>query len=235
MTTATTTGNVPPAPLLELRGVRKAYRSPEGESVPVVDVEELMLQPGEQVALKGESGTGKTTLLHLIAGILTPDSGTIRLDGADVTTLPESARDRLRAGKIGYIFQTFNLLHGFTALENVTLATMLAGKPDEPRATALLERVGLAERLHYRPSRLSVGQQQRVAVARALANPPRLVLADEPTGNLDHRHAGEAMDLICGICREQSAALLVVTHDRSMLDRFPRVLELGEINRIAVG
>src|SRR5205085_1632678 len=153
----------------------------------------------------------KTTFLNLIAGILAADSGSVAVDGLEMTKLSEAERDAARAERIGYIFQTFNLLPGYTALENVLLGMMFGPGPDHARAQSLLERVGLKERMTYRPKQLSVGQQQRVAVARALASKPRLVLADEPTGNLDRKHAFEALDLIRAACKENGAALLLVS------------------------
>jgi ABC-type lipoprotein export system ATPase subunit len=132
---------------------------------------------------------------------------------------------------LGYVFQTFNLLQGYTALENVLLGMMFGAGRDNDYAKALLERVGLADRMHYRPRQLSVGQQQRVAVARALANKPKLVLADEPTGNLDHKHAREALELIREICGENGAALLLVSHDRDIIAQFDHVHEFADLNR----
>jgi putative ABC transport system ATP-binding protein len=217
--------------VLVVERLRKAYVAPDGERVPVVDVGELRLAEGAQAALKGRSGSGKTTLLNLIAGVLRADEGRIVVADEEITALPEAGRDRVRAEKLGYVFQTFNLLQGLTALENVILPMMLRGAPDRARATALLERVGMRERLHYRPAQLSVGQQQRVAVARALANRPALVLADEPTGNLDEQHADEALRLLREVCRENGAALLVVSHDARVLGQFERVLDLRELNR----
>jgi len=183
------------------------------------------------VALSGASGLGKTTLLHLIAGILRPDAGSIRLAGQEVTALGEASRDRLRALTLGYIFQTFNLLPGFTCLENVLLGMSFGPGPDRTFAEQLLRRVGLGERLHHRPRQLSTGQQQRVAVARALANRPKLVLADEPTGNLDAANSREALRLIREACAENGAALLLVSHDREVLAAFDRVIPLAELNR----
>jgi putative ABC transport system ATP-binding protein len=183
------------------------------------------------VALRGASGSGKTTLLHLIAGLLQADRGRIVIAGEDMTARSESARDRTRARLLGYVFQSFNLLQGYTALENVMLGMLFGKGVDRDRAKQLLERVGLGHRLHYRPSQLSVGQQQRVAVARALANRPQLVLADEPTGNLDQRHAGEALSLIRDVCRESEAALLLVSHDPQVLSAFEHVVDLGVLNR----
>ena len=219
-------------PLLEIKNLKKSYVAPDGTRQTIVNVPHFALEAGEQMALMGESGTGKTTFLNLIAGILKADSGTIALDGKEITTLSEAERDRLRAGKIGYIFQTFNLLQGFTALENVRLGTAFgANRADAQRPLDLLTRVGLADRAEYLPRQLSVGQQQRVAVARALASRPKIVLADEPTGNLDRRRAFEALDLIREICLEANAALLLVSHDREILSKFARTENLMAINQ----
>ncbi|MCZ6598661.1 MAG: ABC transporter ATP-binding protein [Planctomycetota bacterium] len=217
-------------PLLEIRNLKKSYRSPDGNIRPVLDVPTFVVEAEEQVALRGASGTGKTTLLNLIAGILRPDSGNVLLDGVDLAGLSEARRDALRATLIGYVFQTFNLLQGYTALENVLLGMMFGPGADRPYARNLLTELGLGDRLDYRPGQLSVGQQQRVALARALANRPRLVLADEPTGNLDSERAAEALELLCKACRDHGAALLIVSHDLSVLQRFERSIELAEIN-----
>ena len=219
--------------VLELAGVRKGYVAPDGGRIEVLDVPQLALAAGEQVALRGASGTGKTTLLHVIAGIVRPNAGSVRVAGEDVARLDEAARDAWRAQHVGYVFQTFNLLQGFSALENVALASMFAGPAKVERARELLERVGLAGRLDYLPRKLSIGQQQRVAVARALVNSPQLVLADEPTGNLDRANAEAALALLRETCRESGAALLVVSHDERVVERFERVLDLAELNRAA--
>ena len=178
--------------VLELSDLKKGYTSPDGDHGLVIDVASFSMEAGEHVALRGTSGSGKTTLLNLIAGVLKADSGNIRLAGTQIQGLSEAARDRVRANHLGYVFQTFNLLQGYTALENVMLGMMFGKGADAGKAGALLERVGLKDRLRYKPRQLSVGQQQRVAVARALANHPELVLADEPTGNLDPQRAEEA-------------------------------------------
>ncbi len=219
--------------LLEVRQLRKSYRSPEGASAMVVDIAAFALEAGRQVALSGASGSGKTTFLNLIAGILRPDSREVWLEGIEVSALPEARRDRMRADRIGYIFQTFNLLQGYTCLENVLLGMSFGPGPDRGRAEALLRRVGLADRLRHYPRQLSTGQQQRVAVARALANRPRLVLADEPTGNLDHRSGRDSLRLIREACEEVGAALLLVSHDREVLDSFPHREDLQVLNRAA--
>lgn len=218
--------------MLEITDLKKSFRTPEGRMVEVVNLESFTLAAGAQAALRGESGSGKTTLLNLIAGIVAADSGTVRIGGAEMTTLPEAGRDRLRAEKIGYIFQTFNLLQGHTALENVLLGMGFGPRgADRSQARQLLERVGLAHRLDHFPRQLSTGQQQRVAVARALANRPALVLADEPTGNLDRRHAAEALTLIREVCRESGAALLLVSHDEAALAQFGQVGDFAALNR----
>ena len=147
--------------------------SPDGETTPVIDIESFSMEPGEQVALEGESGSGKTTFLHCISGIVKPDAGEVIVAGDTITAMREAQRDRARAMHLGYVFQTFNLLDGYTALENVLLGMMFGPGPDRAHAESLLERVGLADRKDYKPRQLSVGQQQRVAVARALANRPR--------------------------------------------------------------
>jgi ABC-type lipoprotein export system ATPase subunit len=217
--------------VLELSGVRKAFVAPDGGRVEVLDVPSFVVGAGEQVALRGASGTGKTTLLHVIAGIVRPDAGTVKVAGRDIAPLSEAERDAWRARHVGYVFQTFNLLQGFTALENVALASMFAGPAKVEHARELLGRVGLESRLEYSPRKLSIGQQQRVAVARALVNKPNLVLADEPTGNLDRANADAALALLRETCRENGAALLVVSHDERVVAQFERVLDLAELNR----
>ena len=201
----------------------------------MIDVPAFSLDAGQQVALCGTSGSGKTTFLNLIAGILLPDEGRIELDGCSVSETSEAGRDRLRARTIGYIFQTFNLLQGYTCIENVLLGMSFGPGADRRWASELLERVGLGQRLDHFPRQLSTGQQQRVAVARALAKRPKLVLADEPTGNLDSASAAESLDLIRETCRENGAALLLVSHDRKVLGQFDNVRDLADINRAAAG
>jgi putative ABC transport system ATP-binding protein len=219
-------------PVIRLENVRKSFAMPGGERVDVLDVPGFLLAAGEQAALAGASGSGKSTLLHVISGIMRPDAGRVEVAGTDITRLPEGRRDRLRADTLGLVFQQFNLLPGFTALENVLVAMSFAsGRPDRARATELLEAVGLADRLHHKPAELSIGQQQRVAVARALANRPRAVLADEPTASIDAAHKQQVVDLLKRTCQEQAVALLVVTHDPEVARQFPRRLELAEFNR----
>jgi ABC-type lipoprotein export system ATPase subunit len=216
--------------LLRLSGLTKAFPVPDGGSRTIIDVPEFSLGAGETVALRGESGSGKTTFLNLIAGILSPDTGSIWVGDGDMAALGEHRRDRLRASRIGYIFQTFNLLQGYTCLENVLLGMAFGGRADEARARALLERVGLSHRLGHFPRQLSTGQQQRVAVARALAKRPSLVLADEPTGNLDRANAREALRLIRETCAESGATLLLVSHDSDVLGVFQDVRDFSAMN-----
>jgi putative ABC transport system ATP-binding protein len=221
--------------MLEITGLRKSFPSMEtgGAPVEIVRVPAFAVAAGEQTALRGESGSGKTTFLHLIAGILAADEGRVTIDGTDMTALGEARRDRLRAQKLGYIFQTFNLLQGFTVLENVELGMAFGGGIDRARARGLLERVGLGHRLGHFPRQLSTGQQQRVAVARALVNRPKLVLADEPTGNLDRAHSRTALELIREVCREHGAALLLVSHDEEVLRQFDSVRDFATLNQAA--
>jgi ABC-type lipoprotein export system ATPase subunit len=220
--------------MLEVRDLRKAFTGPDGDRSDVVNVQAFSLAAGEERALRGESGCGKTTFLNLVSGILAADSGSILIGGTDMAALAEPSRDRLRAAKLGYIFQTFNLLQGFTVLENVVLGMSFSGSgPDRARARELLERVGLGHRLGHFPRQLSTGQQQRVAVARALSNRPALVLADEPTGNLDPRNARESLALIRDACREDGAALLLVSHDEAVLAQFGRVMDFASFNSAA--
>lgn len=220
------------APLLLLQDVKKAFREPGGGELPILDIARFELAAGEQMVLVGRSGAGKTTLLHVIAGLAKADSGLVQIAGLDLSRVPEAGRDRFRAENIGYVYQTFNLLPAFTALENVLLGMSFArGRKDEGRAKALLQRVGLGQRLDHKPAQLSVGEQQRVAVARALVNQPKLLLADEPTANVDARHQQQVIDLIRETCGEAQIALLLVTHTGEVAGQFSRVQNLEEFNR----
>jgi putative ABC transport system ATP-binding protein len=216
---------------LLLTNVRKSYREPDGTPLPVLNVARFELQSGEQAALVGQSGGGKTTLLNVIAGITQADAGQVVVDGTDIRRLPEAPRDRFRAEKIGIVFQTFNLLPGLTAFENVLLGMTFSGRADRSFARKLLERVGLGHRLTHRPGQLSVGEQQRVAVARALASRPRLMLADEPTANVDVAHQEVVLKLIRDACSEHGVSLLLVTHAPEVANAFSRVERLSDFNR----
>lgn len=222
--------------LLQLTNITKSFRQPDGVVTPILDVPAYAVAEGEQAVLVGASGGGKTTLLHIIAGITRPDSGQVVLDGMELTRYREATRDRIRARKIGYVFQTFNLLPAFSALENVLLGLSFAsGQASPARARQMLQRVGLGHRLSSRPGTLSVGEQQRVAVARALVNRPRLLLADEPTANVDPANQQKVIDLIRETCREENIALVMVTHAQEVARQFERVDRLEAVNRVVQG
>ena len=186
------------------------------------------IAPGEAVAIVGVSGSGKSTLLGLLAGLDTPTSGRVRIDGHDLFALDEDGRAALRARMIGFVFQSFQLLPAMTALENVMLPLELAGVRDaKTAAQRMLERVGLSGRLGHYPKQLSGGEQQRVALARAFATQPKLLLADEPTGNLDAATGSQVIDLMFELNRERGTTLLLVTHDEALSARCDRVLRLA--------
>ena len=219
--------------MLVVENLKKSYSQNNSQLLEILDVPQFRVDEGEQVVLIGASGGGKTTLLHIIAGITRPTEGQIWIDGIEATAFSEVSRDQIRASKLGYIFQTFNLLPGFTALENVILGmTFSKGKHDSNRAVELLERVGLKDRIHHKPGKMSVGEQQRVAVARALANRPRLLLADEPTANVDPQNKQQIVELIRNFCVEEKIALLLVTHAMEVASQFDRVDQLEDINHV---
>ena len=218
-------------PILEIKGLKKSFKNYENQIGQVVNVAQFLLQPKEQIGIEGLSGSGKTTFLNLITGILQPDEGEIIFRGEDVAFLAETQRDLWRAKHIGYVFQTFNLLQGYSALENVMLGMAFGKGVNHDFAHALLKRVNLTKYTHYKPRQMSIGQQQRVAVARALANKPDLVLADEPTGNLDRTHAEETIALIKEVTQENDAALLLVSHDHGILGKFNKVVKMSDINK----
>jgi len=216
--------------ILSLRDVSKSFREADGNLLEVIRLRQFELGAGEQAVLVGQSGSGKSTLLNLIAGILLPDKGEIMVNGTDPTKLSEAARDRFRAANIGYVFQSFNLLQGFTALENVLLGQMFGGgSGGADRAIQLLKSVGLEHRLHHKPRAMSVGEQQRVAIARALANAPPLVLADEPTGSLDAKNGMAVLELLRRVCTEGKHTLLLVTHDPQVMNSFEKIVRLEDL------
>jgi len=197
-----------------------------------LDVPLWEVAEGEQVAVSGPSGSGKSTLLNVVAGLLAPSSGSVRVCGRELAGLGEAERDHFRAAHIAYIFQTFNLLQGYTALENVLLGATFASEPaTRATARAFLEKVGLGHRLKNVPAQLSIGEQQRVAIARALVKRPRLILADEPTGSLDPRHAAGVIGLLRQACREFGCALIVVSHEAGVVSAFDRKIEFLSLNR----
>jgi len=197
--------------------------------VTILDGVTLDVPAGQFVAVTGPSGSGKSTLLGLLAGLDRPTAGSIRVDGVELSSLDEDALARLRLAKIGYVFQSFHLIPTLTALENVAVPLELAGAPDAfTRAGALLEDVGLKTRVAHYPAELSGGEQQRVALARAVANRPGLVLADEPTGNLDSATGAQIVDLLVGLHRRHGATLVLVTHDPALAAHADRIVELRD-------
>lgn len=218
------------APVLRVEQLTKVFG--EGATaVRAVDGVDLQVQAGELVLIMGPSGSGKTTLLTMVGGLLRPTSGRIWIDGLELTVLPERELPRVRRERVGFIFQTFNLLETLSALENVEMALNVAGRTGpqaRERARALLEERGLAHRLSFPPIKLSGGEKQRVSIARALANTPRLLLADEPTANLDSKHGHDVMLLLRQIAKEESRCVLVVSHDHRIREVADRVLWLED-------
>ncbi|MFT4045642.1 MAG: ATP-binding cassette domain-containing protein [Solimonas sp.] len=199
-----------------------------GAPLTILDAVDLDVAAGESLAIVGSSGSGKTTLLSLLAGLDLPTRGEIALAGRALNGLDEDARAALRAGRVGFVFQSFQLLAGFTALENVMLPAELAGLPDaKPRATAALERVGLVARLEHYPSQLSGGEQQRVALARAFCGEPAILFADEPTGNLDTATGARVIELLFELNRARGTTLILVTHDAALAARCTRRVTLA--------
>jgi len=217
--------------LLEARGIRKVYEGGDGQPIDVLTSADLSVTRGEFVAIMGASGAGKSTLLHLLGALDRPTGGTVSLDGSEYHALSLDELAALRSRKIGFVFQFHHLLREFTALENVMLPQLIAGSAEaaaRARAEELLAAVGLAGRMTHEPGRLSGGEQQRVAVARALANDPVLLLADEPSGNLDAHNADRLHDLFAGLARSFETAVVVVTHNVLLSQRADRVLSLEE-------
>jgi lipoprotein-releasing system ATP-binding protein len=222
---------------LELRDVGRVYRSPAGD-LPVLRGADLVLAPGEIVALVAPSGTGKSTLLHLAGLLEMPDSGAVFVEGQDAGRLSDQDRTRVRRDKIGFVYQFHHLLAEFSALENVVLPQMIAGvrkRVARDRAIELLGAFGLASRVGHLPGKLSGGEQQRVAIARALANRPAVILADEPTGNLDTGTSDTVFSELLRIVREQGVAALIATHNVDLASRMDRVVTLKDGQVVPVG
>ena len=210
--------------MIRLEGLRFGYRL----DAPVLQLDRFELAEGRDLLIAGPSGCGKTTLLHLIAGLLVPSAGRVVVDGQDLAALSPAARDRFRGRRIGIVLQQFHLLPTITAMQNLLVAQSIAGLPvDRGTATSVLNALGIDERLDAFPHQLSVGQQQRVAIARALVNRPRLVLADEPTSNLDDAAAAAVIDLLLSATQRQGATLVVATHDSRLKSRIATELALA--------
>jgi putative ABC transport system ATP-binding protein len=217
--------------MLTVHQLRKTLSHTDSPSFTLA-IDAFHVERGQEIALMGESGSGKTTLFHLLAGIILPDSGHITLDSTEITTLSEAQRDRFRAKHIGCVYQTFNLLQGFTALENVLLAQTFAGHTGASHRTYakdLLARLGIGEKMHRYPKALSVGEQQRVAVARALANKPLLLIADEPTASVDARNAERIIAELRSLAHESRASLIIITHDRTVAEMLPMMLPFSSL------
>ena len=213
--------------MLRCDALTKTYRS-GGRELTVLNDISFAVDPGGVVAVVGPSGSGKTTLLGLLAGLDRPTSGSVHLDGADLTTLDGDALARLRGGKVGFVFQSFQLIPTLTARENVQVPLELRGEAAAERATELLERVGLADRADHYPAQLSGGEQQRVALARAFSTLPKVLFADEPTGNLDARTGAGIIDLMTELNRDLGTTLVLVTHDLDLAGRARRTIRLAD-------
>lgn len=217
--------------MLVASNLQKEYPSGGGKLAVLKHVS-FSIPQGSLVAIVGPSGSGKTTLLGLLAGLDVPSSGTVSLDGVELNRLTEDARARLRGEKVGFIFQTFQLIPTLTALENVTVPLELRGEPDAAeRATALLQRVGLGDRMDHFPTQLSGGEQQRVAIARAFVNAPKILFADEPTGNLDGVTGAKIVELLESLNKSSGSTVVLVTHDMTLAERAGRLIRLrdGEV------
>jgi putative ABC transport system ATP-binding protein len=214
--------------MLVARELSKEYRSGENRLAVLRDVS-FSIPQGAFVAIVGPSGSGKTTLLGLLAGLDVPSRGTVMLDGADLAAMSEDARARLRGEKVGFVFQSFQLIPTLTALENVQVPLELRGQADAaPRARELLDRVGLGGRGHHFPTQLSGGEQQRVAIARAFVNAPRILFADEPTGNLDAVSGARVVELLEAMNRASGTTIVLVTHDLALAARAQRIIRLAD-------
>jgi len=225
---APSSGNPDTEAIIQVEGLGKQVVSPEGPLV-ILDALDFRIAKGESVAVVGASGSGKSTLLGLLAGLDTPSNGRVWLAGVDLNRLDEDGRALLRAQRVGFVFQSFQLLTGLTALENVLLPLELAGQSDARRqALELLERVGLQARARHYPTQLSGGEQQRVAIARAFAGNPDVLFADEPTGNLDQKTGHRIIELLFTLNREQGTTLILVTHDMELAGYCDRMLELDD-------
>ena len=219
--------------MIKLKNIEMTYDD-HGTKINALKLKKIEVKDGEKVAFIGSSGCGKTTLFNLISGMITPTKGNVIVEDIDITTLKESERDLFRANHIGYIFQDFNLFPDFTVLQNVTLPMSFSKRYSknemEAEAKAMLKRVGLEKKIDQKVKTLSGGEKQRVAIARSIINKPNVILADEPTGNLDYKNGAIIMDLIIQIAKEEKATLLVITHNNAQLELFDRSINIEELN-----
>ncbi|MBQ9267110.1 MAG: ABC transporter ATP-binding protein [Clostridia bacterium] len=221
--------------MINLKNLRMKYYD-NGTEIEALKLKKISIEDGKHVAFIGSSGCGKTTLFNLISGMITPTEGTVEVNDVDLTTLTEVERDLFRANHIGYIFQDFNLFPDFTALQNVLLPMSFSKRYSKKEmnelAKDILKKVGMGEKINQKVKTLSGGEKQRVAIARSIVNKPDVILADEPTGNLDYKNGAKIMELIKEIAKEEKATLIVITHNNSQLDMFDEVINIEELNEV---
>lgn len=222
--------------MIKIEKVIKSYIE-NGEENNILNINSLIFEDNTTYLLKGESGTGKSTLLNIISGLMLPDTGSICFDDTDITIFTESERDRFRAKNIGYVFQDFNLFKGFTALDNVIMPITFKGektkfKDAEKKGCEVLNEVGLVSKAKISAEKLSGGEKQRIAIARAIINNPLVILADEPTGNLDRKNSVKIIDLLIDISKKKKIILITISHDLSYENKFDKVIDFVDFNKI---
>lgn len=224
--------------MIQLRDIEMKHED-NGQEILALKLKKLNIEEGKQVAFIGASGSGKTTLFNLISGMIVPTKGTVEVNDLEITSLKESERDLFRANHIGYIFQDFNLFNEFTVLQNVILPLSFSKAYDKKEmndmAKQVLKEVGMAEKINQKVKTLSGGEKQRVAIARSIINSPDIILADEPTGNLDYKNGAKIMDILTKIAREKKATLIVITHNNSQLDMFDEIMDIEKMNEALRG
>ncbi|HRE40348.1 MAG TPA: ABC transporter ATP-binding protein [Ignavibacteria bacterium] len=217
--------------MLEIKNLIHNFKSPDKSEQNVLNIEQFKLDENSQKAIYGKSGSGKTTFINCISGITKPTSGKILFNSQNIPDLNESQRDKFRSVNTGIIFQNYNLLKSFSVLENVLLGMKFSGTVNKNEALEILKRVGLFGKIHSKPKNLSSGEQQRTAIARAVVNSPKLLLADEPTANLDNKNSEIVIDLIKEICTEKGISLLLITHEKEVIEKFEDKINFDELNK----